>query len=374
MYARVQYIALDISLFFSISKRMEIFILSLQTTISLLPLRLPIIAPRMFKASEDFEGGIDINHILNDKSLHDELESLGWTDHAVKKKSSTNAAANGVRKPTKPPKAPVPAPMPELAKEPSNMIEPLDITDLGLVDESNLTLTEHDMQDEGLLAEFDFINSQANDESDEDQQEEQIHQEEENHSDNEDEAPTTQIRQPPKVVRANETAAISPTDNSGIPTAEEAKRKAIQYKREGNNSEALKWLRYAKQVESSSMGTPILPPGALITPSSKQPAKSATTGTGALRSNPVASVANKETDSFISVGMSDPFAPLESAISEATKNALKEAKQFEKIDPKAAVLKLREYKALQQEMAVLQSRRNTPGASPALFHWVVRIL
>ncbi|KAJ1423723.1 hypothetical protein B484DRAFT_432562, partial [Ochromonadaceae sp. CCMP2298] len=37
---------------------------------------------------------------------------------------------------------------------------------------------------------------------------------------------------------------------SGISAAAEAKQRALRFKREGNNTEALKWLRYAKQIES----------------------------------------------------------------------------------------------------------------------------
>ena len=323
----------------------------------------------MFKASEEFEGAIDINHILNDASLHDELASLGWKDHVVKKKN--------VAKPGKPPKPSAAAPPPPTKQE-SLTMEPLDIGDVGLVDESALTLTEQDMQDEGLLAEFDFINAEANGENEDDSGEEE-HEEEAEESEEEEEDVSQPVLKPAANALKAPAAAPSqgnrPADNSGIPTVEEAKRNAIKYKREGNTTEALKWLRYAKQIETSAVNSPTLPPGAVYNPPPAKPTKpapaaSTTAGKPQATTNQAAYSGNHSGNAS-SHSTSDPFGPLESAIAEASKSALKEAKALEKTDPKVAVVKLREYKALQQEMAVLQSRRNTPGAAPALFHWAV---
>lgn len=323
----------------------------------------------MFKASEEFEGAIDINHILNDASLHDELASLGWRDHTVKKKA--------VAKPSKPLKPSVAAP-PQPTKQESVVMEPLDIGDVGLVDESSLMLTEQDMQDEGLLAEFDFINSEANGEqedNDDGEEEEQSEddEEEEDYSNDPVLKPAANNAKAPASRPAADQSQSA--DGSGIPTAEEAKRNAIKYKREGNTTEALKWLRYAKQIETSAVNSPTLPPGAALPPP-KPTNKPAPATSVAIKAQVTPSQATNSvnTSEYASYSASDPFGPLESAITEASKSALKEAKALEKSDPKVAVVKLREYKALQQEMAVLQSRRNTPGAMPALFHWAVSVL
>lgn len=72
----------------------------------------------------------------------------------------------------------------------------------------------------------------------------------------------------------------------------------------------------------------------------------------------------------VSSPLADPFAPLEEALTEASTLALREAKRLEKELPRAAVEKLREYKAYQQELVVLKSRRQA-GAQPALFRWQV---
>ena len=323
----------------------------------------------MFKASEEFEGAIDINHILNDASLHDELASLGWKDHVVKKKT--------VAKPGKPPKPSATAPPPPTKQE-SLTLEPLDIGDVGLVDESALTLTEQDMQDEGLLAEFDFINAEANGENEDDSGEKEREEEAEESEEEEEDVSQPVLKPAANAAKAPAAAPSQvnrPADNSGIPTVEEAKRNAIKYKREGNTTEALKWLRYAKQIETSAVNSPTLPPGAVYNPPPTKPTKPApAASTTASKPQATINQASSNVNSYentSSFSTSDPFGPLESAIAEASKSALKEAKALEKSDPKVAVVKLREYKALQQEMAVLQSRRNTPGAAPALFHWAV---
>ena len=127
-----------------------------------------------------------------------------------------------------------------------------------------------------------------------------------------------------------------------------------------------------------------LPPGVVINTSPvKQPKPTPTNNNTANNTNysnnnyantskgPRSPAYDTNTEFSPSSVVSDPFAPLESAIQEASKHALQQAKLHEKSDPKLAVVHMREYKALQQDMVVLQSRRATPGAGPALFHWAV---
>ena len=64
----------------------------------------------------------------------------------------------------------------------------------------------------------------------------------------------------------------------------------------------------------------------------------------------------------------DRFAHLEAALEEACRVSLFEAKKLEKIDPPAAVARMREYKGFQQELAVLKSTRSTNG-EPASFRY-----
>jgi hypothetical protein len=368
----------------------------------------------MFGADDEFDGTIDVNKILNDPSLHDELLSLGWVDHG--------APAVPARKP--PPKAKKPAPSNRTDEKPqhvatmidSESIVPLDIGGIGLVDEDNVQLTDADMEDEGLLAEFDYINGAQ---SAEQQHEEDVQEEEE--EEEHDAADADQESASAGAAKSNETLPRQPQASAsapaasgqipGIPTVEDAKRNAVKFKREGNQTEALKWLRYSKQLENGTFTSPpVLPANVSIsgntasvsvttrmthsTPAAAQPApntaarssvatsesagpKATSSAKGTppvppLTSQPSITHQAVTTTMSSSVGLGgDPFEPLESAIVEASNSALREAKAAEKADKKLAVAKMREYKTLQQELVVLRSRRNTPGASPALFHWQV---
>jgi hypothetical protein len=272
-------------------------------------------------------------------------------------------------------------------------IEHLDIGSIGLVDE-NMEFTEADAQDEGLLAEFALISGEHAGQQDE--TEPDI--EEPASSVPMQAAPVRQSAPPvqaPVQPRVTPAAASVPTSvptpaspsTSGIPSVEEAKRNALKFKREGNNTEALKWLRLAKQIENGTFkASPELavspaPPASTaskappkpVAGNVKKPAAAPAAPTAGM-SNPSSTLDDESTSGKAVIG-NDAFGPLESAILEASKAALRDAKYAEREkNTKQAVVKMREYKALQQELTVLQSRRNTAGAAPALFHWEVRWL
>jgi hypothetical protein len=60
---------------------------------------------------------------------------------------------------------------------------------------------------------------------------------------------------------------------------------------------------------------------------------------------------------------------LERALEEASRLSLFEAKKLEKVDPPAAVLRMREFKGFQQELLVLKTTRST-GGEPADFRLI----
>jgi hypothetical protein len=342
----------------------------------------------MFGGPDDFDTGIDIHSILNDASLHEELASLGWVDHGPPAIRQPAKAAKGAA-------AQNPESRPAFVPVVQETIEHLDIGSIGLVDE-NMEFTEADAQDEDLLAEFALISGEHAA-----QQGQAEPEEEEKYSTLPVQAalvpqPSVPVQAPVQerapaasVPSSTQTPVASPTAN-GIPTVEEAKRNALKFKREGNNTEALKWLRLAKQIEKGTFSSseiqtsPALSAAAAgaATPRGPKPAPSgvkrptAPTATTAAAStvpsgNPISDAASYSATALLG---NDVFGPLESAIQEASKTALRNAKYAEREkDTKQAVVKMREYKALQQELTVLQSRRNTPGAAPALFHWEVSV-
>jgi hypothetical protein len=363
-----------------------------------------------------FEGGININDILNDASLNAELISLGWGEapfpvppprsmpsYNAYSQQQCAAPANSAYSPA----VPTSYKLEKGAYEAENF----DYGAIGMIDESTITLTEQDMTDESLLNEFESLNKDGGD----------VH---------------THVEYPAQLtdafahlnVASDSSAAMESNYRSNhYPTApvqsapqapappsaavEEAKRTALRHKREGNVTEAVKWLRYAKQLASeegggSSKGAPApattstplqaqvqvqahAPPPLVCAPiassfsvNSRAPAPAPTTTAAKSRPAPPLSTQQQQQQQSVPISSSssssvpapslgDPFGPLEGALAEASREALRDAKAAEKSDPKRAVLHMREYKALAQEMAVLKSRRGLEGARPALFHWQV---
>jgi hypothetical protein len=320
---------------------------------------------------------LDINQILNDVSLNNELLSLGWVD-------STPAPAPTAIAPRAASVPPPPAPVYVAAPTAPARVDIPDISGIGMIDEHKMALTEDDLQDSSLLAEFEEMQSgdagawPA-----------------EGAAVTVDSVPALPVPAPapspptpaPAPAPAAPTRAPSQpiSFGPGIPTAAEAKQQALRFKREGNNTDALKWLRYAKQIESGIVGAvpgeaavsaaqPIIQPYIQTVPrpvsfrqASSKALALARAPAPALRA-PAPAPAPAPTAEAFEVS----WAALEAALAEATKYALKEAKFLNDAgDKKMAVVRMREYKALQQESAVLQARRYAAGAVPALFHWEV---
>jgi hypothetical protein len=356
-----------------------------------------------------FEGGININDILNDASLNAELISLGWGEapapvppprampsYNAYSQQQRAAPANSAYSPA--------APTSNKLEKGGYEAENFDYGAIGMIDESTITLTEQDMNDESLLNEFESLNKDGGDVHTHVEYPAQLTDafahlnvasdsaaamESTYRSNHYPAAPVQSAPQAPPVAPAPPSAAV-----------EEAKRTALRHKREGNVTEAVKWLRYAKQLESEEAGgssinssrgepAPATTSSAPIVSSSSvksrasapAPAPAPAPTTTAAKSRPAPPLSTQQqqqqgvpisSSSSVPVPpLGDPFGPLEGALAEATRDALRDAKAAEKSDPKRAVLRMREYKALAQEMAVLQSRRGLEGARPALFHWQV---
>lgn len=322
---------------------------------------------------EDFEKGIDINSILNDAGLNAELAALGW-EEAVGAPATPPAhpprprihvegkAASGV--------AHYSSSTHQFTGSSTNQsADPVDIANIGMLEDEDIKLTDDDLQDESLLREFEDLQMgkaiSVNIKPPEAQQSAAAS----NYQSAAQHAPV-QVR----------TAALQSTTTAGaLPpmsapasqaaqgmTAVEAKRMAQQYNRQGNKDEAVKWLRHAKMLEKG------------YTPESIVSSASAAAGKvtraqereqNALRE--ADSAAQSKISSLVPLVEGDAFSPLEHALTEAMNRSLKEAKAARSSDPRLAGAKMREYKAYQQELVVLQSRRNTPGAVPACFHWDV---
>lgn len=258
---------------------------------------------------DDFSS-FDMKSLLSDPSLQAELHALGW-------------------------------------KEETNLIEAhpiqgvpagqhIDLDTLVGVEDLHVTFEESDMNDPDLLKAYEELASPGS-------------------------KVVTETSGPVSTVNLlNSTVNAASKMPSQIPLNEldgvssaEAKRRACQFKREGNTDEALKWFRYAKQLENTV--SPVSP-GTLL-PVAKN--------TNVVV--PTKLVAEK-IEPRLPTKVS-PFVALEEAITQASEAALNSAKLLREKDPKVAVEEMREHKRLQQELTVLKARASIPNMQPPLFHW-----
>lgn len=305
--------------------------------------------------------GIDVHSILNDASLNQELLDLGWgsDDPVAVAPPKPVPAARQKAAPLSPP-APEELVMPAVTEE-----DLIDVSDIGVVDESAMVLSEEDMNDPELLSMYASLQGHPPPAA----------------------APAAPVE--PKalapLVHQETTSSLVTTEEEQAEAAEgpgpanlsldEVKQRALKYKREGNNAEALRWYRYVKQMEAARapLSKPAAAKGA-VSPMTPQPStvneaaaqpKKAPKPTPAPIDLPIKGPASS------AATVQDDFSNLEAALEEASKSSLSAAKALRDAQPKVAIERMRDYKGYQQELVVLRSRRGLPGARPALFRWQV---
>mmetsp|Transcript_19748 Transcript_19748/g.21461 ORF Transcript_19748/g.21461 Transcript_19748/m.21461 type:complete len:720 (+) Transcript_19748:34-2193(+) len=344
---------------------------------------------------------ITLDSLLGDEDLHEELRALGWNEPVMttSKPVSGKVTKTSTAKPTKPP-----AKEAVFAEEDfgvSLLDENFDvdsIANIGLIDESAIQLEEDDLQDPDLL---DLYNEMSSDSS--------FPTPQQNRNSASLPSPNTispyQAAElpPPKPVRTTSirTTVVQPEEvtqtandilNYSNITAEEATRKALEFKRAGETEEALKWFRLSKQLAKVQ---PQQPPNPPPTSSLKPVANTATKGppnVPAKPAKPSPALPQRQTNavpSSSSLKLSEPLTSsgkisstpktvlekdqtslFEAALLEASNYYLKEAKRLKELNqPKVAVEKMRKYKYYQQELSVLQSRKHMGLVTVPLFSW-----
>lgn len=384
----------------------------------------------------------DMNDIINDASLQQELLELGWGMDALPAAKPT--AKPQLSRPTAPPRkatasagtgAPAPAAgSSDLLQFDTPAIDLQSLNNIGEVDESQIQLDEDDLQDPELLSMYSSL-AGVDPHQDANQVEAAVA---EPFPEPEPEllSPTTRsaplFQEASSVLLPAASVEEERSEEASTPgyadlSIEEMKARALKFKREGNNAEALRWYRYVKQKEMArpaqqqqqpppprparqAAAPPIAgPPQSAATPSSSSPLPTASQQSPALPSasataasrRPVSTSTTSSISSLTSMttvatarsaassipstmpsakslppqwapsSISDGFTALEAALVEASKASLAKAKALRESQPKEAVAKKREYDHYQQELAVLISRREIPGACPALFRWEV---
>jgi hypothetical protein len=249
----------------------------------------------------------------------------------------------------------------------------IDYDGIGLVDESQIVVSESDLNDPHLLSE---LNSLQNDD--------------------EDLLSFDTIEQEDQVIQENSNEHLKTCPQTDIITL---KQRALALKKEGRKSDALALLKEAKYIQTSlesskqisesaqiALKDPVTPVrqstlvssenrenNVMISSASSRRQQSIQEEKIVLKSSQVSPV--KESmllippDPEIHQGQNDPFAPLENAINEAMKSLLLEAKELKDSNPQKAAEKFRKYKSFKDELLVVASRRAIPGALPPLFRW-----
>lgn len=209
---------------------------------------------------------VTIDSLRADKDLQAELRALGWVDdHAVEfaPRGSKNQAAY----------------------QPGEDLVDFDLNsmaNLGIIDENAIQFDEKDLEDPELLSMYQAMSVNPQQESyftPPQSRQEHV------------QAPREVI---PTINPKQVTEVTQDILNYSTLTAEEAKQKALQFKREGNTEEALKWFRLSKQLQSAKEEQSSAPAKGPLPPPKPEkpmkPAKSATEPSRSSRASPAVPV------------------------------------------------------------------------------------
>lgn len=294
------------------------------------------------------EEEFDINDLLQDKDLQKELYSLGWKEEAIETKASSKNEKSKKN-------SSIESPDEFLIEE----FEPVSIDGIGEVNENDILLNDEDLNDPDLLGMYDDLLAEENDDAP---------------ASPVISTPTKPIK-PAKPIPTSISSTVPPSAPAtvSIPvsaptptpapvpqpeplpvvysrndkvTASEAKRRAVETKKQGDVEEAIFWLRKSKELELKTATT--------------------ASSTASTSNNHIPTTSSP---ALTSSNILQGFEILENVITEYINNLISEAKKLKESDPKKAVEKMKEYKKFQQELNVVKARKCIPNAKPTGFSW-----
>jgi hypothetical protein len=196
---------------------------------------------------------ITLEALLDDEDLQSELKSLGWSEPVSRSGGSSQRASNKAQN-----KPPMPSRPSKKVAASGRIEEDFDspfndahfdipsIDHIGVVDESSLKLEDHDLNDPELLSMYQDLEGNDSEEETEDD------------NDNENKKASSSSvpghsESIPRVEFTSESVTNASNDilNYSNISAEEATKKALQFRRDGNTAEALKWFRLSKQLQNA---------------------------------------------------------------------------------------------------------------------------
>jgi hypothetical protein len=229
---------------------------------------------------DDLPKDITIDSLLDDEDLQNELYALGWKDHQSQQQSSKKSTSSVMSSVKSNPKKPESQPIDPFAMLETSPIDLHAVSSIGMIDESQLSLNEEDLQDPELLSMYQDLRGSDDDEevqdNDHPRPQSQHFQQVDHYHGKEPTAshPTSvshSVASNP-TVQAPKQSSIPQSASASVPsfseedviaanheilsssqlTAEEATKRALQYRRDGDTTEALKWFRLAKQLEGAT--------------------------------------------------------------------------------------------------------------------------
>jgi hypothetical protein len=229
---------------------------------------------------DDLPKDITIDSLLDDEDLQNELYALGWKDHHSEQQSSKKSTSSVMSSVKSNPKKPESQPIDPFAMLETSPIDLHAVSSIGMIDESQLSLNEEDLQDPELLSMYQDLRGSDDDEevqdNDHPRPQSQHFQQVDHYHGKEPTAshPTSvshSVASNP-IVQAPKQSSIPQSASASVPsfseedviaanheilsssqlTAEEATKRALQYRRDGDTTEALKWFRLAKQLEGAA--------------------------------------------------------------------------------------------------------------------------
>ena len=298
----------------------------------------------------------DMEDIENDIELQNELKLLGWSDDkppylsGAERKPRIKINEEKKSDSTK-------------RNEADERLVEFAFDNMDLTDDNNIEFSDEDMTDPYLLSQLKSLNPGLVEESGcvANNSNQKVH-------DEADSSPTSD-RVLTKEITGFSASKPSIPVIAGINTisADDARAHAVSFHKEGNKAEALKWLKISKSIDNQAMtsGSEAEHPsdGSMIAHMKSTSPDTAATLVDRIK------VPQNVPASQASASQGDRFSHLENALNSAMRENLKDAKLLLTSDRRNSANKLRDYKRYQEDLNVLASRRNLPGAEPAPFIW-----
>lgn len=294
--------------------------------------------------------------VENDLELQNELKMLGWSDdeHPSSSKAKIKPKINIDEKSVS---------SNAYQTEANELLVEFASNDSEFVGDDTVDFTDEDMSDPYLLSQLKYLNSGLLEESDYFAKKSYFKTDSESNSSPSKDKSMSKTAIGVAAIKPNIAIAASIDTIS----ADDAKARALSFHKDGNKAEALKWLKLSKSIDERALNT-----GTDLSNSNRLHREPLVVANAGAASDATTMKKKMHQGTQQSQGSSpyiDRFSHLENALNSAMRENLKDAQVLLTSDRRSSANKLRDYKRYQEDLNVLASRRDLPGAEPAPFVW-----